>query len=85
MPTATPPPTSANTPTATPTAVSSGVADARIACAFHDGIVPFRESDEYVEFVDLGNAAQDMQGWKLIDIADAILASDFPTWRLGRG
>jgi hypothetical protein len=38
-----------------------------IACIFFDGQVFRTESDEYVEIVNRGDAAQDMSGWRLVD------------------
>ena len=35
------------------------------------------ESDEYVEIVNSGTAAQDLDGWKLVDIADGTPAFEF--------
>ena len=56
----------------------------RIACIFFDGVVPTSESDEYVEIVNMGDAAQNLSGWRLIDKEDGP-EFEFPSWMLGPG
>ena len=82
LPTDTPTPTPTDTPTPTPTDTPSPEPDSpdvRIACVFFDGEVPRRESDEYVAIVNEGGAAQDLKGWRLLDIADGRPQFVFPT------
>ena len=53
-------------------------------CIFFDGLVYRTESDEYVEIANLGDAAQDLAGWKLMDMQGSP-AFQFPTWVLEPG
>ena len=62
-----------------------GAADVQIACIFFDGVVPRSESDEYVEIVNLGDAAQDLAGWRLVDVSDGTPEFVFPSWPLEPG
>jgi hypothetical protein len=78
-PTATPTPTDTPTPTATPI----GQPDVQIICIFFDGQVKTTEADEYVEIINLGNAPQDLEGWKLADISDGSPEFTFTSWLLG--
>ena len=83
----TPSPTPSPTPTTVPTAttVPAGGADVRIACVFFDGVVPSKESDEHVEIVNLGDAPQDLGGWRLTDVADGTPSFLFPASSLQPG
>ena len=89
-PTPTPEPSATPTRTQTPiplpkeTLVLVGQSDVRIACIFFDGVVPTSESDEYVEIVNMGDAAQNLSGWRLIDKEDGP-EFEFPSWMLGPG
>ncbi len=47
--------------------------------------MPSSESDEYAEIVNLGDAAQEMGGWRLSDIADGGPDFVFPTSSLQAG
>ncbi|MGQ9556206.1 MAG: thermonuclease family protein [Anaerolineae bacterium] len=62
---ATPTPTQAPEPTATQPPVAGGRPNVQIVRIFYDGVVPRVESDEYVEIANLGDAAQDMAGWRI--------------------
>ena len=57
----------------------------RIACVFFDGEVPRTESDEYVAIVNEGGSAQELRGWRLLDIADGRPRFVFPTRTLEPG
>ena len=83
MPTPTSP--TADTPTPTPTIPPAGGPDVQIACIFFDGAVPRSESDEYVEIVNVGDAPQALEGWRLLDIADDSPEFVFPEHLLGAG
>ena len=85
-PTATraPIPTATATPSPSPTP-APGRSDVRIACIFFDGLVKTTESDEYVEIVNLGDAAQGLAGWTLEDIAGGTPVFPFPSWTLEPG
>lgn len=61
------------------------MAGVRIACVFYDGLVPSKESDEYVQIVNDGETAVDMTGWRLVDIADGSPQFTFPTLLLAPG
>ena len=57
----------------------------RIACIFYDGEVSRTESDEYVAIVNEGGSAQDLTGWRLLDIADGRPQFVFPARTLEPG
>lgn len=80
-PTATPTPTV--TPTPTPTPPPPG--DVQIICIFYDGRVYRTESDEYVAIKNLGDAPQDLAGWKLKDISEGYPSFTFPHYILEPG
>ena len=44
-----------------------------------------QEPDEYVEIANVGGEAQDMDGWRLVDIADETPVFAFPATLLGLG
>ena len=75
---ATPTPTSTPSPSPTPT----GASDVQIIDIFYDGNVPQVESDEYVAINNLGNSAQELTGWRLVDIADGYPSFIFPSYML---
>ena len=75
----TPPP--AATPTPTPILEPQVV----ISCIFYDGLVPNSESDEYVEIVNVGNAAQNLESWILKDISSGSPSFGFPNFSLAPG
>ena len=96
VPTDTPTPLPTDTPTATPTDTPTpeptvtpipepAPPDVQIACIFFDGEVSRTESDEYVAIVNEGGRAQDITGWRLLDIADGRPQFVFPTWTLEPG
>ncbi len=85
-PTDTPTPLPTDTPTPEPTATpESATPDVRIACVFFDGEVPRTESDEYVAIVNEGGSAQELRGWRLVDIADGRPQFVFPSRTLEPG
>ena len=59
--------------------------EVQIACIFFDGVALRSESDEYVEIVNLGSAARDMGGWRLVDISDGVPELIFPAYLLEPG
>ena len=80
-PTLTPTPTP--TPTATPTVTPPVVeADLIIECIFFDGLVVRSEADEYVQILNQGDAAVDLVGWLLRDVADGTPQFSFPSHNL---
>ena len=84
----TPTPLPTDTPTPEPTATPSpkpASPDVRIACIFFDGAVSRTESDEYVAIVNEGGRAQDITGWRLLDIADGRPQFVFPSRTLEPG
>ena len=48
-------------------------------------MVPLYEADEYVEIVNLGDGAQNLAGWVLVDISDGCLEFQFPSSVLDAG
>ena len=93
IPSSTPTPTAIPSPEPTPTAIPSptetaspiGAPDVRIASIFFDGEVPRFEPDEYVEIVNLGGTAQQLAGWRLVDISDEGPEFTFPSRLLEPG
>jgi uncharacterized repeat protein (TIGR02543 family) len=57
----------------------------QITYIFYDGLVPSVESDEYVEITNLGDTAQDISGWTLIDGSDGQPSFTFPQYVLEPG
>lgn len=57
----------------------------QITNIFYDGRVYRTESDEYVEITNLGDEAQDLDGWVLKDIADGGPSFTFPSHDLKPG
>ena len=78
------PPPSEVSPTATP-AAPAGKPNVQITHIFYDGLVYRVESDEYVEITNLGNAPQDLAGWRLIDISEGYPSFTFPHYILEPG
>jgi len=58
---------------------------AQITYIFYDGLVPRAESDEYVEITNLGDQAQDLAGWVLMDISEGYPSFTFPSYILAAG
>ncbi len=56
-----------------------------ILCVFFDGVVSRQEPDEYVEIVNSGTEAQDLEGWQLIDVSDDGPAFEFPALEIRAG
>ena len=61
---------------------ASGV---EITYIFYDGLVPRAESDEYVEITNLGDQAQDLTRWELMDISEGYPSFIFPSYILAPG
>ncbi len=61
------------------------VGNVRITYIFYDGLVPSVESDEYVEITNLGDSAQDISGWVLIDGSDGEPSFTFPAYVIEPG
>ena len=56
--------------------------DVQITYIFYDGIVPYVESDEYVEITNLGDEPRDLSDWLLMDFSDAGPWFTFPSYIL---
>jgi len=69
----------------TPTAPPAGASDVQIECIFYDGHVSRVESDEYVQITNFGAQAQDLAGWRLVDISEGYPSLVFPSYILGPG
>ena len=59
--------------------------DIQITHIFHDGIVPYVESDEYVEITNVGDGPQDVTGWLLMDFSDGNPSFTFPSFIMASG
>lgn len=59
--------------------------DVQITYIFYDGMVPYVESDEYVEITNLGDEPQDLAGWLLMDVSDGYPSFTFPSYVLAPG
>ena len=59
--------------------------DIQITHIFHDGIVPYVESDEYVEIKNIGDRPQDLTGWLLMDFSDGNPSFTFPSFIMASG
>ena len=73
------------TPSPPPVPPQPTGSDVPVGCVFFDGVVSRFEPDEYVEIVNLGDIAQQLSGWRLLDIADGRPEFAFPAWSLGAG
>ncbi len=62
-----------------------GATDVQIECIFYDGLVYRVESDEYVRITNFGTAAQDLAGWRVVDISEGYPSLVFPPHILGPG
>jgi len=71
-------------PTSTP-APAVGTPNVQITHIFYDGLVYRVESDEYVEITNLGNAPQDLAGWRLVDVSEGYPSFTFPHYVLEPG
>ncbi len=58
------------------------VEDVQITYIFYDGLVPYVESDEYVEITNLGDQPQDLAGCVLMDISEGYPSFIFPSYTL---
>jgi hypothetical protein len=67
----------------TPPPISVG--DIQITYIFYDGLVPYVESDEYVEITNLGDQSQDLLGWVLMDKSEGYPSFTFPSYILAPG
>lgn len=61
------------------------LSNVQITRIFYDGVVPRVESDEYVEIKNLGQEAQNLLGWKLVDISDGYPEFLFSSYVLDPG
>lgn len=52
---------------------------------FYDGLVPYVESDEYVEITNLGDQPQELTGCVLMDISEGYPSFTFPSYILAPG
>ena len=59
--------------------------DVQITCISYDGVVPYAESDEYVEITNLGDEPRDLAGWLLIDFSEGYPPFTFPSCILAPG
>ncbi len=64
---------------------SRGHADIVISYIHYNGVVPRTESDEYVEITNEGTVSQDLEDWRLVDIAEGYPEFRFPTFVLEPG
>ncbi|MBA7714070.1 hypothetical protein ES703_123084 [subsurface metagenome] len=61
------------------------VRDVQITYIFYDGLVPYAESDEYVEITNVGDQAQELTGCVLMDISEGYPSFTFPSYILAPG
>ena len=64
--------------TAAPSPTVAEDASVTITCIFFDGVVSRQEPDEYVEIVNMGMSDRDLNGWRLVDVADDGPTFTFP-------
>jgi len=61
------------------------VENVEITHIFYDGLVPYVESDEYVEITNVGDQSQDLTGCLLRDISEGYPSLIFPSYILPPG
>ncbi len=61
------------------------VQNVQITDIFYDGLVPYVESDEYVEITNLGDQSQELTGCVLKDVSDGYPSFTFPSYILAPG
>ena len=61
------------------------VKNVEITYIFYDGLVPYVESDEYVEITNQGDQLQELTGCVLTDISDGYPSFTFPSYFLAPG
>jgi len=61
------------------------VQNVQITYIFYDGLVPYAESDEYVEITNVGDQAQELTGCVLMDISEGYPSFTFPSYILAPG
>jgi len=61
------------------------VENIKITYIFYDGLVPYVESDEYVEITNLGDQPQELTGCVLMDISEGYPSLTFPSYILAPG
>ncbi len=61
------------------------VENIQITYIFYDGLVPYVESDEYVEITNLGDQPQELTGCVLMDISEGYPSFTFPSYILAPG
>ena len=47
-------------------------------CVFYDGVASRQEPDEYVAIANNGSEAQELKGWRLVDVTDDGPTFTFP-------
>lgn len=57
----------------------------QITKIFYDGLVPYVESDEYVEITNLGSQPINIGSWVLVDIDEGSPSFTFPSYTLNSG
>ena len=71
--------------TSTTVETPSGTANIRITYIFYDGKVYRSEADEYVEIINSGTIAVNLEGWRLVDISEGYPSFTFPDYNLQPG
>jgi len=61
------------------------VENVEITYIFYDGLVPYVESDEYVEITNLGDQPQELTNCVLMDVSDGYPSFTFPSYILASG
>ncbi len=61
------------------------VENVQITYIFYDGLVPYVESDEYVEITNLGDQPQELTDCVLMDISEGYPSLTFPSYILAPG
>jgi len=71
----------------TPTlpSLTISVENVQMTYIFYDGLVPYVESDEYVEITNLGDQPQELTGCVLMDISEGYPSFTFPSYILAPG
>jgi micrococcal nuclease len=67
------------------TPAQSGTSNIQITLIFYDGVVPTRESDEYVEITNVGDESVDIMGWVLKNVSEGYPSFTFPSHILQPG
>jgi len=70
---------------AEPSPPAPSASNVQITYILYDGLVPYAESDEYVEITNLGDTPEDLGGWILKDISEGYPSFTFPSCVLAPG